>query len=385
MNLSVKSILRKARLLAVLSLLAGGMQTVRAADVNCRPSTVYPAQNIIPNISISGSYAGNDLPLGSTIYLIGTNGSGAAIGVHCDDKFSLDGYLTLTNAPSGGGASMNTSVGIRYVYPTNVPGVGFALPASMPTPDSRGKYAHFEFPTPGDYGLTPAIAFQLVKTGPIASGAVVNASSFPQFSWDIATNGVNVGYSGLPIHLASYRFTGSLQFVTQTCTAQNKTVDMGKYNATYFKGKGSVAGPWMDASIQLTGCPTFSGYHGVGNQVNSYGSDPIIEGSRTANLFTLSVTPAHGLADSANNIMALESGTDAATGLGVQLKYGKVINNGIGEMTDMWQSGTSWDVPAPTDGSGSFKLPLAVIYYQTADRVTPGKANTQFTVNIDYK
>ncbi|MGR7527279.1 hypothetical protein ACU6ZM_24250, partial [Klebsiella aerogenes] len=81
-------------------------------------------------------------------------------------------------------------------------------------------------------------------------------------------------------------------------------------------------------------------------------------------------------------------GTDAATGLGLQLIYGKVVNASVSDMynaRNMWKSGSSWDVPAPTDGRTSFKLPLAVNYYQTADRVTPGKANTQFTVNIDYK
>ncbi|MGR7122225.1 fimbrial protein [Klebsiella aerogenes] len=374
-------------LLAVLSLLGGGMQAARAADINCKAGPGTPIA-IVPNMSISGTYSGNDMQVGTTIYRNTFHIS--LVNVTCDDYFSLDSYMTANSTPSGGGSYMDTDNGRKYVYPTNVPGVGVALwYAGRNYTETRTKDLTI---TPGDnpdktsldisnYG--PDIS--LIKTGPIASGSVVNASSFPHLTWDIATGGVNIGYAGLPIHLADISFAGSIRFVTQTCTPQNRTVDMGKWNAANFKGKGSESGPWMDASIQLTGCPTFSGYYGKDNPQSSVDSGTASGGTRVANLFTLSVTPAHGLVDSANSIMALESGTDAATGLGVQLKYGKVINAGIGEMADTWKSGTSWDVPAPTDGSGSFKLPLAVIYYQTADRVTPGKANTQFTVNIDYK
>ena len=383
MTFSVKKALG---LLAVLSMLGGGIQIARAADVNCKASTVYPTpQTVVPHISISDTYSGSDMPVGTTIYRNNVLNSPRS-GVHCDAAFSLDSYVYVSSTPSGGGASMSTDNGTRYVYPTNVPGVGVALwHGSTNYSETRTKYDTFALDSAGDFGDNLAYDFTLIKTGPIASGSVVNASSFPHLRWEISTNGVNIGYAGLPITLTDYSFTGSVTFVTQTCTPQDVPVKMGSVSYQFFQGKGSTSGAWVDASIPLTGCPTFSGYYGKSNPQSSEGSGTASGGTRVASLFTLSVTPAHGLVDPANSIMALESGTDAATGLGLQLKYGKSINASISEMTDMWKSGSSWDVPAPTDGSGSFKLPLAVIYYQTADRVTPGTANTQFTVNIDYK
>lgn len=378
-------------LLAVLSLLGGGMQAARAADINCKAGPGTPIA-IVPNMSISGTYSGNDMQVGTTIYRNTFHIS--RVNVTCDDYFSLDSYMTANSTPSGGGSYMDTDDGRRYVYPTNVPGVGVALwYAGRNYTETRTKDLTITLgdnPDPHSLDIInygPDIS--LIKTGPIASGSVVNASSFPHLTWDIATGGVNIGYAGLPIHLADISFAGSIRFVTQTCTPQNRTVDMGKWNAGLFGAKGQTPAPWMDASVQMTGCPTFSGYYGYGasgpGAQSSVDSGTASGGTRVGNLFTLSVTPAHGLADSANSIMALESGTDAATGLGVQLRYGKSIDASISQMTDMWTSGSSWEIPLPTDGRSSFKLPLAVRYYQTDARVTPGKANTQFTVNIDYK
>ncbi|MGR7526693.1 hypothetical protein [Klebsiella aerogenes] len=66
MKLSVRNALR---LLAVLSLLGGGKQIAQAADVSCWASTTYQTpQTVMPTISISGTYAGNDLQVGATIY-----------------------------------------------------------------------------------------------------------------------------------------------------------------------------------------------------------------------------------------------------------------------------------------------------------------------------
>lgn len=376
-------------LLAVLSLLGSGMQMARAADINCKASTLYPTpQTLIPNISISNTYAGGDLSLGTTIYRNTVNMT-EKVGVSCDAApYSLDSYFYVTSTPSGGGAYMDTDGGRRYVYPTNVPGVGVALWwGGINFSETRAKSPEtvFKNDTASDFGTNIGIDFSLIKTGPIASGSVVNASSFPHLKWEISTNGVNIGYAGLPITLVDYSFTGTINFVTQTCTPQDRTVNIGKWNAGLFNTKGATPAPWVDASVQMTGCPTFSGYYGANNPQSSLDSGMASGGTRVGNLFTLSVTPAHGLADSANSIMALESGTDAATGLGVQLRYGKSIDASISQMTDMWTSGSSWEIPLPTDGRSSFKLPLAVRYYQTDARVTPGKANTQFTVNIDYK
>ncbi|MGR7484012.1 hypothetical protein ACU60U_26845 [Klebsiella aerogenes] len=124
MKLSVRNALR---LLAVLSLMGGGMQMAQAADVSCWASTTYQTpQTVMPTISISGTYSGNDLQVGATIYR-NTIKNASLVGVHCEDAFSLDGYMAVNSTPSGGGVSMETDGGRRYVYPTNVPGVGVAI------------------------------------------------------------------------------------------------------------------------------------------------------------------------------------------------------------------------------------------------------------------
>lgn len=313
MKLSVRNALR---LLAVLSLLGGGMQMAQAADVSCWASTTYQTpQTVMPTISISGTYAGNDLQVGATIYR-NTIKNSSLVGVHCEDAFSLDGYMTVNSTPSGGGVSMETDGGRRYVYPTNVPGVGVAIwSGSQSFSETRSKYANFSLSNAGDLGRNLLLDISLIKTGPIASGSVVNASSFPHLTWDIATGGVNIGYAGLPIHLIDIAFTGSINFVTQTCTPQNVTVNMGPVGNSFFKGKGSTAGTWRDASIQMTGCPTFSGYYGKSNPQSSDGSGTASGGTRVANLFTLSVTPAHGLIDSArpwSQVQMLPRGSDCS-------------------------------------------------------------------------
>lgn len=380
------------RMMLALLFLAGmpGVNQFALADVNCQPSTFYPAKTLTPVLGAAASQAGNDLPVGHAIYTTSVDFSGT-VGINCDGPISLESYLTVSDSPSGAPVTMSTEYGTGPVYPTNVPGIGAIVWTGV------HKYTEFistgqvEFAplikdTAGDKGLTStgvSAALTLVKTGPIASGAVVNGSSLPHISLRVPAT---AGYTGLPIRLIVFSFGGSLQFTTQTCTTPDVNVVMGDYDIPdNFTGPGK-ASQWVDSSIILQNCPVFSGYYSHyngGKPQSSVDSGATTGGTRASNLFGVSLTPVNPVV---NDIISLDDTTDAARGLGIQLGYTPDDINAIATSPQkIWTAGTSWDVVAPTDGRTTIKIPLAARYYQTESTVTPGKANAKVTFNIDYK
>ncbi|SNY69700.1 Fimbrial protein [Enterobacter sp. CC120223-11] len=356
-----------------------GISTSAEAMVTCKASTAYPAETLIPNINTT-SYAGNDLPLGSTIYDSHVNGSGMT-GVSCDASFNLKAEMVVSDMPSGAPTLMSTSAyGTVYVYPTNVSGVG-VIPWGN---DKRfsgtpAEYGVFSVGSAGDNGQTLLIDISLIKTGPIASGATVNASSFPHLSWDIPNTS---GYTGLPVHLASISYTGTIQFITRTCTTSDVNVSMGTHEiADKFTGVGSTT-DWVDSSIILQDCPSFSGYHSLDSAQSVTGNNTASGGNVTATTFSVSLQPTNSVTD---DIVGLDPGTDAATGVGIQLGYSTDTDADATMPQTLWTSGTTWDVTAPSDGRSTVKIPLAARYIQNASHATPGKANAKVIFNIDYK
>ncbi|NTX77443.1 type 1 fimbrial protein [Serratia proteamaculans] len=373
----------------LLLIISGLLHTQSAlAAINCQPSTVYPAINATSAINIPASYAGNDIPVGSTIYRNQVTSNGVA-GVNCDAPFSVTFYYGIATEPLGPPTSMTGLVGFQngsgLVYPTNVPGVGIAFwkagnsfSAGAPLQGST-----FDNGTAGDIGGSYTFDISLIKTGPIASGAVVNAGSFPTMKFYIPAT---PGYTGLPATVAMTNFSGSVNFITSTCTTPDVNVNMGSYDTMdHFSGAGSTT-PWVDSSIQLSNCPTFSGYFDLNNYQVTTRTGAATGTTRTGNIFTVSLTPTTSVVDNANGVIALDTSGAPATGVGLQLGY--TPNNLTAQATaptTIWQSGASWDVPTPQDGRSNISIPLAARYFQTGSIVTPGTANTKVTFNIDYK
>jgi type 1 fimbria pilin len=358
--------------------------TQAQAVVNCRASTLYPPLSITPTISVT-SYAGNDIPVGTTIYRNQVNVT-PIVGVYCDASYSVATNLMVINEPLGAPVMMS---GLSYgngsgpVYPTNVSGVGILffkdniiISSSQPLVDKIVYYSA------GDHGVyNYKFDLVLVKTGPIASGAVVSASSFPDVGLVIPPQ---TGYSGLPVYSLQAHFSGSAQFITATCTTPDVNVDMGTYDIiSYFNKVGSV-GPWIDASIVMNNCPTFQGYHGDhGTSQTTTGSSTSTGSIRNNNLFTVSLTPANSVS---GNVIAIDQGDDSASGIGLQIGY--TANDVTASPTSpqsLWTAGTTWDITAPTDGRSTIKIPLAARYYQNAQKVTAGDANAKVIFNIQYK
>lgn len=381
------------RMMLALLFLAGmmGINQFALADVNCQPQTTNPPLALTPVLSAAATQAGNDLPVGHAIYTTSVDFS-ASVGIQCDGPFSLESYYTVSDSPSGAPVTMSTEYGTGPVYPTNVPGIGAIV--------WTGKHGYTEFISGGQlefqrldhsggsgeasFGSTGnSAALTLIKTGPIASGSVVNGSSLPHISLRIPAT---AGYTGLPIRLLVISFGGSLQFTTQTCTTPDVNVVMGDYNIPdNFTGPGK-ASQWVDSSIILQNCPVFSGYYSHyngGKPQHSVDSGTTTGGTRASNLFGVSLTPVNPVV---NDIISLDDTTDAARGLGIQLGYTPDDINAVATSPQkIWTAGTSWDVTAPTDGRTTIKIPLAARYYQTESTVTPGKANAKVTFNIDYK
>jgi type 1 fimbria pilin len=177
-------------------------------------------------------------------------------------------------------------------------------------------------------------------------------------------------------------FSGSVNFLTSTCTTPDVVVDMGQYEVSkYFKGSGSYT-PWKDASIALQNCPTFSGYHSDSTKQQTMGSGANTGITRTANIFTVHLVPRNTVT---GNVINVDSGADAATGVGIQLGYTNDADTNLTIPQTIWAPGTTWDSRAPTDGRLTVKIPLAARYYQYASEVTPGKANSKVEFQIDYK
>jgi type 1 fimbria pilin len=351
------------------------------AAINCGPSDVYPPETSTPSINVTTSYTGEDIPVGSTIYRVRTFSQGI-VGVACDAPFSLDAYTTISNEPYGPPVNINTQAfGTGPVYPTNINGVGVGVTVGnqLVSLAAPVKSLVLKNDTAASTGSRAYFDIALIKTGPIASGSVVNVSSFPDVSYEVLPA---AGYTGLPVRMLTLSFSGSVNFLTSTCTTPDVVVDMGQYEVSkYFKGSGSFT-PWKDASIALQNCPTFSGYHSDSTAQQTVGSSANIGTARTANSFTVHLVPRNAVTGNAVNV---DSSADAATGVGIQLGYTNDVDANPTTPQTIWTPGMTWVNSAPTDGRSAVKIPLAARYYQFSSEVTPGKANSKVEFQIDYK
>jgi type 1 fimbria pilin len=192
-------------------------------------------------------------------------------------------------------------------------------------------------------------------------------------------------YDSSAIKAIDFPQTGWITITTASCQTPEVNVRMGSYNANKFNGKGYTT-DWKDASIILQNCPKFSGYY-----ANHYTGQvfPLEGGAanepsrgRNPNVLTVSLAATDSVGD---NIIGIETGDDAATGVGIQLGYSADINASATPPQKLWTEGTAWDIAPPTDGRNTFKIPLAARYFQVKNTVTPGKANAKIVFNIDYK
>lgn len=357
-----------------------------AAVVNCMASTIHPALN--NTIALAGTfYAGSELPVGSVIYRTTVRSPGAA-GIYCNAAFTVPRYYSVSTEPIGTSFGFGSSPYNGEIYPTNVAGIGVAVWFNSKTFTKNSPLERVSQPytltASGHYAITGVFDLSLIKTGPIDTGSVVNGVSIPTV---IMYAGVKEGYSGLPITTWAVNFSGAISFISQTCQTPDVNVSMGSYEVNeYFRKVGSTT-PWIDSSIKLENCPTFTGYHDDKNPQTITGSGMPSGSSITSNILKISLQPLSNFIDNGNGVFAVSSsgGGREATGIGLQLGYTPDINASPTTPTTIWKSGETWSVTPPNNGTANFRIPLAARYYQTSQVVTPGHADGKVVFTINYQ
>lgn len=293
-----------------------------------------------------------DLPVGS---LIGSQISSGAVNTYnCTNTAPT---LTYQSVGVKGTGSYVTTIGGRRIYSTNIAGIGFAI-GGISVNNCNNSTAWVDGTYTGDGNannrllcstngllggqpLREQALLQFYKTGPTGSGMVTaqQAGSFilqnNQSSWQtpestILINGFNV--------------------TTLACSVSNTAiaVNMGSVNKRAFSGTGSTpdASFTRDFTIPLN-C-------NAGTRINVK-----IDGNAQ---------------NAANGVLNLTSGSNTATGVGVQLLY----NNAPVQLGAIIVAGTS-------ASAGSYNIPLKARYYQTTSTITPGTANSSATFTLTYQ
>lgn len=144
-------------------------------------------------------------------------------------------------------------------------------------------------------------------------------------------------------------FQGNVQLSKGGCIVEtNKDVQMGAVSSATFHGKGSK-GPEVPFAITLSDC------HGIATNV------------------MMRLEPGYGYADKNEGVIALSNEEGAAAGVGIQL----MLN---GQKIDTTRDAISYPFQA-----GTTTIPFSARYYQTADRVQPGAANSTMVFYVYYE
>ncbi|WP_338018189.1 fimbrial protein [Aeromonas jandaei] len=339
-------------------------------------------------VNINGSfYAGEELPIGTVLYQTDMEAghSGDGVAIYCSASDGVIGAKTtgrMIREPSGPPSAVSGSSITGGIYPTNVPGIGVAVTLGNHTTQSITSSEVFIQDMPQSVFYRMYTQLWLIKTGPIPSGSTLNGASFPTFQAYVTSNHTVIG---LPFIFGTLQFSGSMNIITKTCQTSSYNVDMGTYKSSEFSGIGSTT-PWVDASIHLTNCPQFLGYH-YNQYVNGSG---VPSGSDyTANLFKVEVRSIPS--SSADGIISVGTtsgdgiiSAGSATGVGLQLGYSTRLNGDPASPTNIWKPGSKWSIDVPKNTPTNVRIPLSARYKQTKDKVTPGNANTKVVFTISY-
>lgn len=375
----IKTISGSLLLLVVMFCIA---QPVKA-DINCQASSTHP--KVVYSIPLSGSYyAGNEIPVGQVVYRTGMVVTDM-IGVECDAPFDVPKQYVITNEPSGASFSLSAyTAASGQIYPTNVPGIGVAIRLGSKTITGSAPLIDGDFQNGAAGSAHTANTYlfaDLVKTGPVSTGSVINGSALPTVALNVPSTR---GYAGLPINnLFTVSLTGGIEFVTQTCETPDVNVNLGTFDDSDFPNIDSVTS-WMNTAIQLKNCPTFSGHFGENHWATSKGGAAPVEDVREATILEVALQPKNGLLSASDRASyAIDPGSDAAGGIGYQVAYNTDLSaSGPGPV---WHEGDGpFTVTPPADGSANIRIPVFIRYVRKGI-ITAGKANGSVTFTINYK
>ena len=244
--------------------------------------------------------------------------------------------LIGSNTPTGGN---------NYIYPTNVPGVGYQLYHEAGTSTSAG----YMFPYPdGDSGAAATSSFsvttalQLVQTGPIANGSqLAGGTRLANWQWG----------SVVPEYFV---LSNTVTFVASACqvTINPIAVVLPTVSTQTFSGAGSTAGTTA-FDIQLN-CPSGSAALSIN-----------FSGTRDSRRYS--------------NVLR---NTGNARNVGVQML--DQSSNPITFNNNSPNNETSNLITLGSTHAGAMTLPFAARYYATSGSVTAGSVVATATFNLIY-
>ena len=351
------------------------------ADVNCTGTNNAFADTVSLN---GGSITvGDDIPDGTVIYNAQYRANGY-VGLICTpNTYSLENWVEYESTPMPLSSWSSGTLGGK-VYQTNVPGVG-ALVTGLTGYSSIGtalfprKEATYNYVNGGGNNFGHGYQLWLIKTGPVAAGAISGAILPSVRSYIPPTT----GFTGLPLTIGTVRFSGSINIVKGTCSASDVTVDMGRHDLTEFSGVGSTTA-WKDAAIILTNCSRFHGTYGSSNTtVQVTGSGSLPAGTPNGNTFNVYLQPTSDeVLDASRGILKISApdGKTAAVGFGIEIGWGKAYGS-----PTVFDFNSSKSFTPSSSGETTIAIPLAARYIQTQSQIMPGIANGRVTFVVDYR
>ncbi|MFN3071821.1 fimbrial protein [Serratia sp. J2] len=288
------------------------------ADFTC----AYDNNAVVFTVPLSGTVSvGVDSPNGTVLYN-GMVTQSTTPTYRCDagPQWLDQQFLNILSAPS----PLSTWSGSPFpgaVYTTNIPGVGIAIwsqlvPASAATTTSKVLVWSGTRQNLTNIPVRLTLGYSLIKIGNISPGAITGMS-LPTFGISLQ---VTPNVVGFPWQAITYNFSGALNIVANTCETPDVNVNLGAWDIAKLGAIGKTT-QWVKSNITLKNCPTFSGYYST-NTVNNYTDGTVNIPGRDANALSVSLTPATQLIDATNGVMAINAGTTAASGIGIQLGWG---------------------------------------------------------------
>lgn len=390
----------------VSGLLGGILLSVTSANSWAVANCSFPAgstQTETVPLSPPVISAGADIPVGTVLYqgswlmkntIMECQWAQADVG----KSFWYSSSTLITNAPLPL-SNLATGPFAGAVYQTNIPGIGVAISRSsagnpvLPnrpavTTDVENPIRQVSNELGGANNFSGSTRYvSLIKTGPITPGSfTLSGANLPSIKTMIepAVNSHpgSVAVTGLPFTFYNINFQGTLTVSTQTCTTPVVAVYMGSYDINEYLGQMGAATPWIDASINLTGCPTFHGFYNATNTTSlmNYNTGLATVSNALNNNLGVRLTPATSVIDSANGVMAIDSTVSgAASGVGIQIGWGEKS-----QAPTLFNFAAEQTVTLPKDGTPTIRIPLSARYIQTAANPTPGKANGKVVFTINY-
>ncbi len=325
--------------------------------------------------------AANGTVLYSVRYSVGVTGS-----MVCPNSNSYTqklGYI-LTNGTTAGSMSGYELISMDSTYPvfkTSVDGIGVvfrsdskALPYFLFTDLINNTVAN---------AWMMSFSMDLIKYGTITPGlrlVEIKSADMPtlEYVYNVSGSLNTTGPTAIPngsatvsrIKIASATFS----VLNATCNTPDVSVDLGirGLSDSANQSGGKFVTPWVDSSIRLTGCPQF---HGIGGRK--------YEGTTHDNVMTVTLIP-NNATTSGKGIMPVDAGSDAATGVGIQLANGTAASP---QLVSFSAGKAEQKFTMSSSQGQNYTIPLVARYIQTAGSVNdimPGKANGKITYLINY-